>query len=1166
MADIKLTPQQQAVVDNRGGALLVSAAAGSGKTKVLIDRVFQRVTQEQANLDDFLMITFTQAAAAELRGKLVKELSVHLAAHPNDRHLQKQMNRVYLAQISTVHAFCGTLLREYAHRLDLPADYHTCDVPEENMLKEQAMQQTLEEAYQTKDAQTVAALDILGAGRTDAQLPEVIRKVYDDLQCAADPQKRLQELRQALRVSDCTDVGETCWGAYLLRELRCGLENCIDMLSQAQALIAYDASLAPYMASLNEDIAMLRRLCDVQTWEEARTAERTFGRLKNAPKCEDVALKTRAKNLRDRVKATVKSLFETFAFPSEEALKDLSVSADALLGLLNLTERFAEAYRKLKLRRHVLDFNDLEHDALRLLTDRSGAPTAAAREISERFTEIMVDEYQDTNAVQDGIFRAISKQERNLFYVGDVKQSIYRFRRADPTIFLNKYHSFADYTQAKDGEPRKILLSVNFRSEPAILEAANDVFRLTMNERVGGLHYGDDEALRTLSEKKPQCAEPAVELHCIDTEGVPSQPKVRREEIEAEFVARRIDRMLRGGETIPDGDGVRPIRAGDIAILLRSLKGKAETYVRTLQRYGIRCVCGSDNIFQTEEIRLVTALLQIVDNPHQDIPLLSVLLSPIFRVSADLTARLRAQRRSGDIYDTVCASEEMSDFVRQLKELRDLAQSVTLRELLDAMDERLFLRPIFSAMDAGAQRISNLDAFFSIADGFETEERHGLAAFLRYLDVLREKGYSTDTEASADTVRIMTIHQSKGLEFPVVFLADLGKKFNSQDSRAMVLTDPVLGIAAKGCDTERNLLYSTVAQEAVSDRIQVENLSEEMRLLYVAMTRPKNRLVMTYCGWKLGRTLLRKLSEELTIPVAQITVEKAQHMGDWVLMAALARTEAGELFAVGGNPGCASVSEYPWKITYCSGADYLPKPQAQTAEPAMLREPFLQPAFAQYPYSAATQTPSKLTATQLKGRTLDEEISEQTVRLPEIVFSKPQFRLQQRPLTPTERGTAIHLAMQYLRYEGCTTLEGVETELKRLTEEKFLTQQQADAVPAEKLFAFFASPLGKRVLSAKQLVREFKFSVLQDAAILNGSLRGEQVLLQGVTDCCIVEDDGLTILDFKSDRVTQGKEAERGEYYRGQLDAYSAALTRIFSLPVKERILYFFATDTAVTV
>lgn len=1164
MADVKLTPQQQAVVDDRGGALLVSAAAGSGKTKVLIERVFRRVTEEQANLDDFLLITFTQAAAAELRGKLVRELSEQLSAHPNDRHLQKQMNRVYLAQISTVHAFCGTLLREYAHRLELPTDFHTCDEAEAQQLQEQAMQQTLEEAYKTEDAQTLAALDMLGAGRTDAQLPTVIRKVYADLQCAVDPHKRLQELRETLTVSECTDAGQTCWGAYLLRELHSGLHHCIELLSRAQGLIAQDASLAPYMASFNEDIALLRRLGAVQSWEEAHTADYRFGRLKTVKNCQDEELKRRAKALRDSAKKSVKALFERFMLPSAEVLKDLAVSTDALLGLLKLTERYDAAYRKRKLRRHALDFNDLEHETLRLLTDRSGMPTAAAREIAERFTEIMVDEYQDTNAVQDSIFRAISKQEKNLFYVGDVKQSIYRFRRADPTIFLKKYHDFVPYTDAGEGEPRKILLSVNFRSEPAILEAANDVFRLTMNERVGGLRYGEDEALRVLPEKQSASrTEPLVELHCIDTSGVPAQPKVQREEIEAEFVARRIKRMLRGGETLADGDGERPIREGDITILLRSLKGKAEVYLRALERHGIRCVSGSDNIFQTEEICLITALLRVVDNPHQDIPLLSILFSPMFCVSADLLARLRAQVRNGDIYDMLCASEEAADFVRQIKELRDLAQTVPLRELLDIIEERLYLRQIFSAMEGGAQRVSNLDTFFSFAAGFETEQRHGLPAFLRYLEAVGERG--RDAEAAPDAVRIMSIHKSKGLEFPVVFLADLGKQFNSEDSKAMVLTDPVLGIGAKVFETERSLLYPTMAQQAIADRIRREDLSEEIRLLYVAMTRPKNRLVMTYCSGRL-QTLLSGLAASLTVPPAQSLVEKVRHMGEWVIMTAMTRTEAGELFAVGGNPECAAVSAYPWKITYRQGGDYLPSAQAEAAESGKTETPLLHPVFLPYAHEAATQAPSKLTATQLKGRTLDEEISEQTVQIPKIVFAKPRLSAGLRPLTPTERGTAIHLAMQYLRYEACTDLDSIRNELRRLVTQKYLTQQQAEAVPADKLFAFFASKLGRRVLSAKRLVREFKFSVLQDASVLGKELRGEEVLLQGVTDCCILEDDGLTILDFKSDRIAAGKEAERGEYYRGQLDAYSAALARIFSLPVKERILYFFATDTAVTV
>ncbi len=1161
MATYDLTPQQQAVVDDRGGALLVSAAAGSGKTMVLVERVLKRVTQEQANLDDFLLITFTQAAAAELRGKLVERLSRELAVRPGDRHLQKQMNRVYLAQISTVHAFCGALLREYGHRLDLPADFRTCDEREAELLRTRAMEQTLEDAYTAGDDRILAALDMLGAGRTDAALPEVILKVYADLQCACDPAQRLRELHESLDTSACTDVGQTVWGAYLLAELRSSLQNCIELTQSAYRAALPEANLAGCAQCFAADEAMLRGLTELQTWTEVANAKPAYCRWPTKEK--DNALKEQLHNQRDRIKDIVKKALQRFRLPSEEALADLAACKDALTGLLLLTERFAANYSALKRRRHVLDFNDLEHETLRLLTQGTDAPTPAAREIAQRFTEIMVDEYQDSNAVQETIFRAVSKQGRNLFFVGDVKQSIYRFRRADPTLFLKKYHAFADYTAAADGEPRKILLSVNFRSRPEILAAANDVFRLTMNDRVGGLRYGEAEALRTLSPEPAPLSTPAVELHCIDNEGVQSERKLLREEIEAEFVARRIREMLQNGETIPDGEGTRPVRAGDIMILLRSLSGKAEVYMQALRRYGIRSACGSENIFDTEEIGLVTALLQVVDNPHQDIPLLSVLLSPIFSFRADTLARLRAVQREGDVFDALCAAPEAADFLQTLTGLRDLAQTSTLRELLDVFDERLYLRAIFSAMDGGAQRIENLEAFFALADSFETETRRGLPAFLRHLDALREKGCRTQAAAAPDAVRLMTIHSSKGLEFPVVFLADLGKQFNMDDARAAVLTDSELGLASNVLDAERGLVYPSVARLAISSRKRRETLSEEMRLLYVAMTRPKYRLVMSFCTGRL-QALLTRLSQSLSVPLAQATVEGAVRMGDWVLMAALTRTEAGALFAVAGNPGCACVSQYPWRITYQSGNDFIPSAQAVEENSVRDETPLLLPELLRYAHPAATAAPSKLTATQLKGRSLDDEVAEQTVRVPELTFAKPRFTSGLRPLTPAERGTAMHLAMQFLRYERCTSLDGILAELKRLTEQGFLTQQQGEAVRPEKLLAFFTSETGRRVLSAKRLVREFKFSVLQDAALLGSALAGEQVLLQGVTDCCIVEDDGLTILDFKSDRVAPGQERTRGEYYRGQLDAYSLALARIFELPVKERILWFFSTDTAV--
>lgn len=1166
MAEVILTKEQQAVVTDRGGALLVSAAAGSGKTKVLVDRVLARVTEEHKNVDEFLMITFTQAAAAELRGKLIAELSKRLAVDPENRHLQRQMNRVYLAQISTVHAFCGKLLRDYAHILDLPADFRVCDEQEAAALRSRVMRGILEEAYPkaAQEPELAAVLDMFGAGRDDHALPERIEKVYFSLQCYPEPAKQMLRWREMLDVSADTDAGQTVWGAYLMRELRYSLLSGIQTLEDACNLAERSGVLDAYLPVLRANANTLRALTEVETWEELHTQQLDFGRMPVIRKCSDPETQERVKSARKRVIENVRRWMEKFSLPSDEALADLRVSGTALRGLLRLSERFSVCYREEKLRRHLLDYNDLEHDALRLLRRHDGAPTAAAREISERFAEIMVDEYQDTNRVQDSIFSAISRNGQNVFMVGDVKQSIYRFRMADPTIFLEKYKTFSNYTEASDGEPRKILLSDNFRSHPEILSAANDVFRLTMTERVGGLRYGSAEALRP-KRSLPDMGAPAVELHCIDMQTVSQEPPVDRAEIEAEFIADRIEALLNGTEKIPENDDLRPIQPEDIVILMRSLSGKASIYMQSLRRRGIQSVCGSDDLFEAEEIQFLTALLQLIDNPHQDIPLLCVLLSPVAGFTANDLAMIRAGNRRGDLYDALCAVDQAREFLSLLGNLRELSHMVTIRELLDEIDERMLLRTVYGSMQGGGQRIRNLDVFSGLADNYERSERRGLTGFLRYLDGLRDKGVAADDSGMAGAVRLMTVHKSKGLEFPVVFLADLSKRFNHMDARDAVLVDTELGLGAAVYDMYRHISYPTIARNAIADRIDKESISEEMRVLYVAMTRAKYRLILSCCTRRLIPKLT-SIARDLTIPVSDALIEGADSMGDWILMTAMTRTEAGELFAVSGNTECSSVSEHPWHIRLHDGANYLSKGRIGEKEPEIQQNvKYLEPMLDfSYPYKSATTAPTKLTATQLKGRNLDEEVAENAaVQAPLLHFPKPQFVNGLRPLTPAERGTAIHLAMQHLCFEQCATMEGIQGELQRLKERKFLTEQQLMAIPPEKILRFFTSQLGQLVLSAEHVVREFKFSVLEDAAVYDDALRGEQVLLQGVTDCCIVEPTGLTVLDFKTDHVVQGREEEQAEFYRGQLNAYGRALSKIFALPIKARVLYFFATDTA---
>ncbi len=1154
MAEIVLTKEQQAVIDNRGGTLLISAAAGSGKTKVLIDRVLKRVL-EGSNVDEFLLITFTQAAAAELRGKMIAQLNELLSKRPDDRHLQKQMNRIYLAKISTVHAFCASLLREYAHLLDIPADFRTAEDSETELLKDAAMQNMLEQAYlmMENDEAIAAALDMLGAGRDDRALPELIFDVYDSVQCWREPKERIEELRRSLFAGACDDPAQTMWGAYLLQGLKDALGGYQKSIEYAMELIQRHESLAPYRETFACDLALIDALSTANSWSEINRMPLTFSRMKSVRKCADPDAQNRIKQIRKSVKEDLSSRLKNFMIPAQEVLNDIQSTAKPIDGLLKLVEMFESEYRRRKLRKHVLDYDDLEHETLHLLLNADGQPSRAAKEIAERFIEIMVDEYQDTNGVQDAIFGALAYRG-NLFMVGDVKQSIYSFRMADPTGFLNRYHQYTDYTKAKENEPRKILLSDNFRSCPEVLSAANDVFRLLMTPCVGGLYYTDAEALRP---NLPEHGGMPIELHCIDTKEVPTELHMSSDEVEAEFIARRIRKMLDDGETIRLRDGVRAIALEDITILMRGVKKRASTYISTLARYGLRCVCGSENLLETPEIGNLISLLKVIDNPYQDIPLLSVLFSPIFCFTAEEMALLRSCDSYSNIYDLLGKSEKGSKAVGVISHLRDIAARSDLHTLLDEIDAKLYLRAIYPNCE------HNFDKLTEMADRYRESDRYGLAGFLRYLEIQKKKGVSSEQPSQKGAVRILTMHKSKGLEFPVVFIAGLNKRFNDQDLYANVLVDPRLGIASKLLDTDKSVIFSTIARNAIFDRRKSENRSEEMRLLYVAMTRAQCRLIMTCCGKSMEKKL-KDIAGEMTLPPLESYVSGVGAMGDWILMCAMTRTEAGELFRVSGEPFASGVSKYPWKIKYHYGEDYLPPEGEATQEAASSQIP-LNFQGKDYEFISASRYPSKLTATQLKGRELDDELPQTPMRALPLRFVKPSFDTEQA-LTATQRGTAIHLAMEHLRYESCTDIDGIRQELKRLVEMHHMTQEQANAVPVEKILSFFRSDIGKRVRSAKKVVREFKFSVLDDGAKYDKTLTSEEVLLQGVADCCLIDDDGIVIIDFKSDSIRAGEESVRAAQYHGQIEAYANALSRIFELPVKERILYFFATNQAICV
>ena len=1188
MGEIRLTPAQQAVVDDRGGALLVSAAAGSGKTKVLVDRLLAQVCDPEnpANLDDFLMITYTKAAAAELRGKIAAELSKRLAAEPENRHLQRQTTRIYLAQISTVHAFCASILRDHAHLLDIPADFRVAEEQEAAELRQEVFDALMEQCYAAlgEDDALRPLIDQFGYGRDDRRLAELLLPVYSAVRCRVDPEEWMQACEAAYAFQPGRQADETPWGVYLIENLKKTTAWVGKNLEQALRIAQKDAVLEEkYTPKLTENLEAVRALAARECWDEIyENRLLSFGTLPPVRKPEYPEKKDAVQNLRKGALQALKDAQACFYAPSERVMDDLQNTAAPIRGLLELLQRFDRQYSQEKRRRKLMDFSDLEHEAIRLLRQKgSTLPSPAAREIGAKYREILVDEYQDSNAVQECIFEAVSQNGKNRFMVGDVKQSIYRFRLADPGIFLEKYEKYAERGKQKPGEPRKILLSENFRSRPEILRAVNDVFGLVMSREAAELSYGEQEALRS-GLQFPETPQPKVELHCIELDIETAEGEQRAEKCpeEAAFVAARIHRLLTDGTLVADKDALRPVRPGDIAILMRSPGRAAAEYAAALGKYAIPCVTDrGGSILDTTEVEVLCAILQILDNPHQDIPLATAMASQVFAFSPDELAAARSvSRTSSDLYDCLCAvsspGEKLERFLQWLKDERTLARRLTLTELIDDVLRKTGLGNIYASMPDGVRRAENLRALRELAAGFEASKDGGLLRWNRYLAGLRESGTTVappDTEAGTDAVRIMSIHKSKGLEFPIVVLSDLSRKFNLQDNAAAVLLDEELLIGANVVDAEQGAYYPGIARTAIAQKKVRQSVAEEMRVLYVAMTRAKEMLIMTHCSARLA-SRLEKWNAALSEPVRPEVAASALCMGDWILMAALCRTEAGELFAAAGPNEVSRVWEDAWTITWQSAQALRAQPasvgetaertQRSTADAAELER---QLSYV-YPHMAAAKTASKLTATQLKGRMEDFEAAE------EAETPEPRYRTVERrkhftrgALHGREKGSATHLFMQFVRYDRCTTPEGVSAELERLVRERFLMPEQAEAVDCEKIVQLFLSPFGKRILNAQEPRREFKFSILTDAGAYDPAAAGEQVMLQGVVDCFWQEPDGLVIVDFKTDRLYDGPERKAADY-APQIGAYAAALSRIFQTPVKACYLYFFDCGAAVKV
>ncbi len=1147
MPEFPATPSQLEAMTLQGPSLLVAAGAGSGKTRVLIERVLRAVCdpESDAELDSFLVISFTRAAAAELRGRIMESLAARLAEDPANRRLRRQSALLNRAQIGTIHSFCAQLLRENCQTLGLAPDFRILDDDRAASMRAAALDRVLEEAYIKIDDDPEFRLlaDTAGEGRDDSALAELVLTLHGRMQCHA---RREEWAAEQIRLLDrpFADAGETPWGHELLNRA----VSIVDFhAAELEALIAemdacekIRAAYAGHFAELAAELRELSRRIGCSwdmAFEALPFAAPRLPVLRSSP---DPLLSERLKSRRKAAINSIRKLSKTFIAPSEAMLRDMAGTAPAMRALLRLTLRFDEAYSRDKRARSLVDYADLEHLAAKLLISETGTPTALAQTLSERFREVMVDEYQDVSPVQDAIFRAVSGNGRRLFLVGDVKQSIYRFRLADPEIFNQKYRDYAD---ADPALARRILLRENFRSRGEILDAANTVFSLCMSRTLGDVAYDSDTALvRGADYYEGTVPKPSLLLLRLPEEDAPDKAAC-----EAALVARRIRELVASGTEITTLSGKRPVEYGDIAILLRSANAVGGVYRRALLEAGIPVgKAQGSGFFTSPEISVVLSMLSVMDNPHKDIPLIAVLRSAAFGFTPDELSAVRAADRDSDLFAALEAAAEHMDkarsFLVRLAALRESASDLSAAEIVWTVLESLDLLTLCSAMDDGRQRRENLLALVDLAESFEHSGYRGLHRFVLWLGSLAERGQEPSAGGTASAVQILSIHKSKGLEFPVVFLCDTARRFNLSERQETVLVHSQLGLGPRVVDPVRRVRYPSLARMAISMRLEREDLSEEMRLLYVAMTRARERLFLT-AAFSDPETELEKLRPVSRPPLEPETLMRAGCMARWLMTACLADGEEHLTMEV-----CSSSNE---EAPDTAEKPHVPADEAAAAE---LRRRL---AF-RYPHAAAVELPSKLTATELKGRDEPDEDAALLVRHDACSFRLPELGTAERPLRAAERGVATHLFLQYVDFSRVGSRAGIKAELDRLCGAHFLSEREASAVNITAIQRLFSSELGARMLRAKKLLREFRFSLLLDAQRFYPEAAGEELLLQGVVDCCLIEEDGLTIIDYKTDRVkTDAEIAERAEHYRGQLAAYREALSRILGKPVRRCVLFF---------
>ena len=1163
----KPTAQQQKAIETKGN-VLVSAAAGSGKTAVLVERVINMLTDKNSGItaDRLLIVTFTNAAAAEMRSRIEKRLYEEIQKNPNDTALQKQKYLLNSADICTIDSFCIKLVRENFEKCGVEPDFKISDGSAQGKLVNEVMTKLIEEYLHSPSQDFVKLLELTNCEYDEKNLTELVNRIYLYSQQLPFPERFINGL--SLPYTTPFSKGNAWYDmAFDFAKSRFEVaKNYIKKMQENACCVEKNGDkYVAYAEEAQKIFSELEQVCDLKDWDAFYVALDS-ATLKSVPSSsKDDAFASIVKENKKGLSDILKSLCEMFSLNLEQMQEEISQNAPAVKLLAEIITKYGQRLFDAFKEENAFTFYNMEQLALNLLCEYKCGEVIIrdeAKELCERYDEVLVDEFQDVNDLQNMLFYVLSNREQKLFVVGDVKQSIYGFRGSNPENFLNKKNNYVPIEKSSDTDSKKIILSDNFRSRKGVCDAVNFFFHFLMAGQCGNIIYNEEERLNA-GGAFPESNAPTAELLVVDKYGDESADSLL--ECEAKRIAQYIISVMNEGAVISDGESLRAARYSDFAILLDKVKDKAAVIAEVLSSYGIPVSLGGDAFLESFEISTVMSLLQVIDNPKSDVELLAVMMSPLFAFTADEMAKIRVCQKRGPLYSAVVLYSKNGDkktthFIQKLTEYRRDAAVLSVDKLISKLLHSTDILNQMSALDGGKQKRANLLSLIKFAKGYFDSTNGGIYGFIKYMQSLPETSFRISTSGAESTVKIMSMHNSKGLQFPVCILANLSSQINNADSISRVLFSEKGGIAFKYYDEMYGGDVQMLGHQVMSQAARAKTAEEKLRLLYVAATRAIDRLCLV-CSSKNMDNKLNKLAASLSDCkpiISREILESSRNMGDWILSVALLHPMGEKLIAyshadVKAKPDKDKVNlDFDFKISIFSDCEE----DVATSEEKQEKQEGCNTQFAQkiksnaayvYPYEALRKLQAKASVSRLVHSAEDDRFA---------FCEKPAFMLGDR-LSGVARGTAMHHIMQFINFEPPID---VNAEIERLIEWKFITEQEAASSDLAAIEKFFASKLFERIMASDELHREMRFLTEVPAVSIDPSCSVDasdaNIIVQGAIDLCFIEDDGVVVLDFKTDRVDNLSELV--STYGEQLDIYSKAAKKIFGKDVKEKIIYSF--------